>query len=448
MRVIVIGGATAGMGMSAKLRRNLPDVEIVVYQKEKYVSLGACGLPYFVGDNFDDPNLMIARTIPEFEKAKIEIHTQSLVTGVDFKAQRIFFLDHEGNESFDNYDHLVIGTGAKPLIPDFLKTPAKNVFTLTRLEDGLKLKEYLQMKSVKNVAILGSGFIGLELCETLGKLGKNVYLIEREKRLAPGVIDPEFSDKIETELIKNKIKILKNNSITKLITTQDQLVKKVKLKSGEEIKIDALVLGIGFTPATDFLKDTALKLNDRGAIVVNDQGQTNIKNVWSCGDCATTPHRLTKQDTYTALATVPRKFSKIIADNIAGDKQKYAGTLQTAIIRIFDLEIARTGFSENEAKSLGYDFQTTLIHDKDQTDYVNGQGELSLKLVMDNKTKTLIGAQIIGHNHAVMRIHSLVAMIWNQTKVDHDLEQIDFPYAPPFSRPVDIIHLALSKLTK
>ncbi|WP_339021488.1 CoA-disulfide reductase [Spiroplasma endosymbiont of Atherix ibis] len=443
MRTIIIGGSATGMGVAARLKRNDQTCEITVIQDKDYVSLGACGLPYFVANNFEDKNNLIARTKEQFEKQGIKVISNSKVESIDFKDKKVFF-----NNEFENYDNLVIAVGAKPIVPNIKGVEGENVFTLTTLEDGVLLKEKMNNdKSIKKVAIIGAGFIGLEMTETFYELKKEIFLLEMETKVMKRTFDEEISNLIQEKLEEKNINNLFGEQLVE-IKLKNNKVNSILLKSGKEIKVDAVLLSVGFQPNTEFLKNSELKMNERGAIIINTKGETNIANVYSSGDCAISKNFVNNQEIYSPLATVASKFAKVIADNISGKENQYFGSIQSAMLRIFDLEIARTGLTEQMAIANKINVKSVFIKDKDHTNYTPNQKDLYLKLIINGDTKEIIGAQMAGSNNSILRIYALAVLIWQKAKVNSALEQIDLPYAPPFSRSVDIIHIALSKLNK
>ncbi|AGR40973.1 CoA-disulfide reductase [Spiroplasma taiwanense] len=444
MRTIIIGGSATGMGVAARLKRNLPDSEIIVFQEKKYVSLGACGLPYFVANNFTDENILIARTKDDFEKTGIKIYSNINVNTVDFENKKVFF----NNQQLE-YDNLVIAVGAKPIIPNIKGINGKSVFTLTTLEDGIMLKKKMEEDNkIKKIAVIGAGFIGLEMCETFRELNKEVYLIEMEKRISSKAFDEEFSDLILEKLNQKSINVLLNHQVSEILLNTNDEVNGILLKNGEKINVDAVLMAVGFKPNTEIFNNSKLAINSKGAIIVNTKGETNISSVYSAGDCTTSKNYLTDEDIYSPLATVASKFARVIADNISGRNENFVGSIQSAMIRIFDLEVARTGLSENDAKERNINFKSVLIKDKDHTAYTTNQKDLYLKIIMNNDSKEIIGAQMAGSNNSILRINALSALIWQKAKLDSVLEQIDFAYAPPFSKTTDIVHIAMSKLKK
>ncbi|QEH61649.1 NADH oxidase [Spiroplasma chinense] len=442
MKTIIIGGSATGMGVAARLKRNDPENEIIVYQNKSYVSLGACGLPYFVADNFQDETKLLARSIEDFEKSGVKIVSNTFVSSVDFDNKKIYF---EGGE--DSYDELVIATGAKPIKPAIEGIDFENIFTLTSLEDGVNLKKYASRTDVKKIAIIGAGFIGLETAEALKDLNKEVCIIEMKDHVSSKVFDEQISNLIEDNLSRNKIELLLNKQVVKFEGNEGK-AKSVFLSDGTSIEVDAVVLAVGFMPNTTMFKETNLNLAKNGAIIVDKKGKTNIESVYSGGDCATSKDYITGEDIYSPLATVASKFARVIADNIAGKEAEFAGSVKSAIVRVFDNEAARTGLTESEAVEAGLSIKTAYIVDKDQTGYVPGQSDLHLKLIMDVKSNQLIGAQMFGANKSTLRINAIAALIWAKMPVDSIMEQIDLVYAPPFARTTDILHIALSKLLK
>ncbi|UWD34658.1 FAD-dependent oxidoreductase [Mycoplasma cottewii] len=448
MRVVIIGGAASGMTVASRIKKLSNQTEVIVIQKEDYVSLGACGLPYFVGNKDLQPNNLLARSVEQFSEQNIVIHTKSVVEKIDDQNKKIWYRKDDNLIEL-SYDKLVISTGAKPIVPPVKGIELDNIFTLTRLEDGIKLKEKLQNDSIKKVAVIGSGFIGLECLEMLAEFNKEITLIEKESQLNKRIFDKEITDLLEENLIKNNINIIKNNGLAYFEKSDSNNIN-IVLENNSKLEVDLVILAIGFRPATQFLNDSNIEMLKNGAIVVDNKGRTNLADIWSCGDCATSIHRITKQNTYTPLATVARKFAKVVADDILTIDNQYQGTLQTAIVKSFDSELASTGINESTAKELNYEYKTVFIKDYDHPSYYANPNPtpLALKLILNTKTNTLIGAQMYGSNLSVMRINFLISLIWNEIKIDNSLTQIDLPYAPPFSRVVDIIHIALEKLLK
>ncbi|AHI53563.1 NADH oxidase [Spiroplasma sabaudiense Ar-1343] len=445
MRVVVIGGAAMGMGVVAKLMRLDPTIEIVVFQKNDYVSLGACGIPYFIGNKFSDSNIMLARKVSDFENNKVKVFTNTIVEKIDFEKKQVFGKNNLRTIA-ENYDKLVIATGGTPITPDVISQKYENCYTVNSKEDAEEIKRALPL--AKNIVIIGAGLIGLEVAENIShSTSAQISIIEKGQRPLANLFDSEFTDLIEDELQKNQVNLIKNSEVIEIKTIKNK-ISEVILKDNTKLKCDLLICSIGIRPNTDFLIGSELKLNNRNAIIIDKTGLTNLADVYSGGDCVQTFGRTYDNPTYTPLATVASKHATIVAENICGAKKEFSGTLNTAIVKVFALELARTGdnlqFLENNKVS----YQEVFIKDKDHTNYLPGQENLYLKIYKDKQKNTLINAQMAGYNNAVLRIHSLISLIWTQTNLTSGINEIDLPYAPPFSRTKDIINIALGKIAE
>lgn len=439
MKVIIIGGIAAGMSAAAKFRRLDKDAQVTVYEKTPIVSFGACGLPYFVGGFFDNEKQMIARSPEKFRETGIDINIECEVLSVDTNNKKITVKNLKTDEIFeDNYDKLMIATGASAIIPPIKNFNIDNVHTLKSMEDGKILKEKMKDENIKKVAIIGAGFIGLETVEAAREYNKEVSVFQLEDRILKEVFDKEVTDLLEEELKNKGINLYLNskviefkgeNKITKIVT------------ENEEIETDLVILATGVKPNTAFLKDTGINMLKNGAIVVDNEGKTSIKDIYSAGDCATVTHILKPEPTYIPLATVANKFGRIVGENLGGKNLKYEGSLGSACIKILDIEAGRTGLTENEAKNLGLNYKTVFVTDKNQTDYYPGQENISIKLIYDANNKVILGAQVVGKKDAVQRTNALAVAIYAKLTTEQ-LGMMDFCYSPPFARTWDVLNRA------
>ena len=427
------------MSAAAKLRRLDKEAEIKVYEKTPIVSFGACGLPYFVGGFFDNENQMIARSPEKFRETGIDISVEHEVIGVDVKNKKVTVKNLKTDEVFeDNYDKLMIATGASAIIPPIKNFNIDNVHTLKSMEDGKILKEKMKDNSIKKVAIIGAGFIGLEAVEAAREHKKEVSVFQLEDRILKEVFDKEVTDLLEQELRDKGVNLYLNSTVTEL-KGEDKVTKVVT--QNEEVDADLVILATGVRPNTSFLKDTGIEMIKNGAIIVDKEGKTSIKDIYSAGDCATVTHILKPEPTYIPLATVANKFGRVVGENLGGKTLEYEGSLGSACIKVLDMEAGRTGLTENEASNLGIDFKTVFITDKNQTDYYPGQEEIAIKLIYNAKTKVILGAQVVGKKDAVQRTNALAVAIYAKLTTEQ-LGMMDFCYSPPFSRTWDILNRA------
>ncbi|MDU7441253.1 MAG: CoA-disulfide reductase, partial [Clostridium sp.] len=367
MRVIIIGGIAAGTSAAAKFRRLHKDAEIVIYEKNNIVSFGACGLPYFVGDFFEDSNNMIARTPEAFVNSGIDVKTLHEVKRVDFENKKVIVQDLKGNEEFeDYYDKLMIATGASSIIPPIKNLDIENVHTLKSMEDGIRLKELFRDENNKNIAIIGAGFIGLEAVEAAKKYGKKVSVFQLGDRILQDVFDKEITDLLEEELRSHNVDLYLQESVTEIIG--DKKVKKVKT-SNREVEADVVIIATGVRPNTEFLKNSNLEMLPNGAIIVDNYGKTSIEDVYSAGDCATITQIITGEKAYVPLATGANKLGRIVGENLAGADIEFQGSLSSSCIKVMNMEAGRTGITESKAKALNLNYKTVFINDMNATNY-------------------------------------------------------------------------------
>lgn len=439
MRVVIIGGVAAGMSAAAKLKRMKPDYEVVVYEKTDVVSFGACGLPYFVGGFFDDPQNMIARAPEKFVESGIDLKIFHEVTSIDTDSKKLKVQDVKNGEIFeDSYDKLMIATGASSIIPPIKNVKLENVSTLKSLDDGIKVKELMNRDEIKKVAIIGAGFIGLEAVEAAKKLGKEVVVFQLEDRILPQVFDKELTDILEEEIKNHNVDLRLKEIVSELVG--EEKVKKVITNKGE-YDADLVIIATGVRPNTAFLKDSKVNMLPNGAIIVDEFGKTSVEDIYAAGDCATIKNIVTGQDSYVPLATGANKLGRIVGENLAGANNSFQGSLGSSCIKIMDMEAACTGLTEVQAEKLGIKVKSKFISDFNQTNYYPGRNKMYVKLVYDADTKVILGGQVAGYKDAVQRCNVIAASIFGKLTTSQ-LGMLDLCYAPPFARTWDILNVA------
>lgn len=439
MRVIIIGGIAAGTSAAAKCRRLHKDAEIVIYEKNNIVSFGACGLPYFVGDFFEDSNNMIARTPEAFINSGVHVKTLHEVKRVEFENKKVIVKDLKGNEEFeDYYDKLMIATGASSIIPPIKNLDIENVHTLKSMEDGIRLKELFRDENNKNIAIIGAGFIGLEAVEAAKKYGKKVSVFQLGDRILQDVFDKEITDLLEEELRSHNVDLYLQESVTEIIG--DKKVKRVKTPN-REVEADVVIIATGVRPNTEFLKNSNLEMLPNGAIIVDNYGKTSIEDVYSAGDCATITQIITGEKAYVPLATGANKLGRIVGENLAGADIEFQGSLSSSCIKVMNMEAGRTGITESKAKALNLNYKTVFINDMNATNYYPGQSKIYIKLIYDSESKVILGGQVAGYKDAVQRVNVIAACIYGKLTTK-EIGMLDLCYAPPFARTWDALNVA------
>lgn len=442
MKIIIVGGVAAGMSAAAKASRLNKDAELVIYEKTEIVSWGACGLPYYVGDFYQDPNNMIARPVHKFLEAGMNIKIKHEVIGIDTEKKEITVKNLTTGEIFnDNYDKLMIATGAHAIMPPIKNLSAKGVYTLKDYTDGIILKEEMKKDENQEIIIVGAGYIGIEVVEAAKHLGKrNVRLIQLGDRVLMESFDKEITDVMEEEIRKHEgINLHLEETVLEIVEENGKVVG-VKTNKGE-YEADLVVIATGVRPNTAFLKDTGIEMLPNGALVIDSYGKTSIDSIYSAGDCATVYHLVRNENVFIPLATTANKIGRIVGENLAGVETEFRGTLGSAAVKVMDLEAGRTGLTESEAVKKGINYKTVFVKDKNQTNYYPGQEDIFVKYIYDKDTRVLLGAQIAGKKGAVLRVDAMAAAIYSKMTVD-EIGMMDFCYAPPFARTWDVMNVA------
>ncbi|MEI0563591.1 CoA-disulfide reductase [Brachyspira pulli] len=439
-KIIIIGGVAAGMSAAAKARRLDKEAVITVYEKTDVVSWGACGMPYYVGGFYESPNTMIARTAEATIKSGIDLKVKHEVLKIDPNNKKVLVKDLVNNKEFeDNYDSLLIAAGAKSIIPNIANINIGNVSTLKEFNDSIDMREKMKDNNIKNVIVLGAGFIAIEAAHALKHIGKNVTIIQRSDRVFGNKFDKEFSDML-IEHIKENVDLHLNEKVMSLEADDNNNVKAVVTDKGK-YDADYVVVAIGVVPNSDLAKDAGIKLMDNGAILVDREGKTNIDSIYAAGDCASIYSKVLDNQTYAALATGANKLGRMVASNLVGGHEKFIGSLTSACILAFELEAARTGITEEEAKKNNINYKTVTIKDIDHTHYYPDYQDLHIKLVYMADSRKIIGGQILGKRGAVLRCDVIAACIHAGLTVD-ELGMLDLCYAPPFARTWDSLNVA------
>jgi NADPH-dependent 2,4-dienoyl-CoA reductase/sulfur reductase-like enzyme len=444
-RLIVIGGTAAGLSAASKAKRLRQDLDVLVFERTGYISYGACGLPYFVGDLIQEPLDLVTFTVPSIkEKRDIEVKTHHEVVKIDRQAKQVEVVNLDTNEkSSYAYDKLVIATGASPVIPKVKNIDAPGIYYLRTVEDGIVLKNAVEKG--KKVAIVGGGFIGLEMAEEMTHRGAEVSLYETMPRLLP-FLPESFSAQVLESLQSKGVSVHLNSAISGF-ETKDMHVSAISTINGESHACDLALVSIGVMPATSLARDCGLALGFKDGIVVDDSMQTSDKNIWACGDCVVMKHIITGKDTYIPLGTTANKQGKVAGGNIGGEQGQFPGVLGSMVTKIFDTYIAATGLSLDVALKNGYSAVEKSITKSDRASYYPGGGVNRINLVVDSNSGRVLGAQAVGTSTVAGRINTLVAVITAKMHVD-DLENLDLVYAPPVAPVYDPLLIAASQAKK
>ena len=438
MKAVILGGVAAGMSAASKFKRERPDGAVHVYERGNFLSYGACGLPYYIGGQNDDPGKLIARTREQFEQAGIRTFLRHEALRVDAKAKRVEVKNHDTGETFwDDYDVLMVAVGCDSVMPRVEGASLPSVFYVKTMEDALLFEKIARLPGVSEVAIVGGGYIGVEMAEAMLSLNKKVTLIEAAERLlAP--FEPEFSELAAQELEKNGVVLKLGERVAAFQESGDHRV--VRTDRGD-VTADVVLVAVGVAPATGFLKDTGIDMARNGALIVDREQRTSLPDVFAAGDCAVCWHRVAGENYFLPLGTVANKCGRIAGANMAGGHEVFEGALGTAAIKVCGLEMARTGLSERDAARLGIDYSVKLVTAADHPAYYPEPAKLTIKLIYEKRTLRLLGANIAGAKGAVLRGDVFAAAI-HAGMTTRELGTVDLAYAPPFATVWDAVHIA------
>lgn len=430
MRLVMIGAVAAGTSAAAKARRNNEEAEIVIYEKDSFISYSGCGMPYYIGGEVESADELTPRD-PAFFKSKynVDIFTRHEVLSINPDQKTLEIKDlATGALLTDRYDKLIIATGASSVIPPIKGVDNKNVFTLRNINDMNKIKNYINQNNPKTAVIIGTGFIGLEVCENLKRLGIAVTLIERLGQVTPG-LDSDVAIHVLEHLKKNGVTVFLNATATEINE------KAVLLSDGTVIETDLILVSTGVRPNTAIAKQAGIELGTTGAIKVDSTMKTNLPEIYACGDCIEQYHVVTGKPVYRPLGSTANKTGRIAGDCITGGNLTFKGVLGTGIFKVFDMTVAQTGLSEREAKEQGYEVELCHNIKPNKPEYLGGK-EMVIKGIADKNSGRLLGVQIVGYEGVDKRIDVFVTAITFKANVE-DLFHLDLAYAPPFSTTKD-----------
>ena len=435
MKIVIIGGVAAGAKAAAKARRLLPDAKIDIYTEDTHVSYSSCGLPYYVQGNFNDYKKLIVRTPEEFAQQNVDVHLLNRVIKIIPKIQKILVKDLTNDVEFPvAYDKLVIATGAKPYIPDIKNVNMPNVYKVRTLEDGIAIKEAMQ--NARHVTIVGGGYIGIEMLESFVKNNIQTTLIEASSHVL-SMLDSDIAELI-IEYINEE-----SNDYAKLLTNDTVVsfegkdkVEEVITANGEHFATDMVIMCAGIRPTVDIAVEAGINLGKTGAIKVNSRMETNIENIYACGDCIEETNVITHRQVWLPLGTNANKEGRCAAVNLAGYTEDFEGVLGSTVTRYLNLTISTTGLTHKVAEEEGFDPVSIVVTKRDKAGYMPEVRNVTIKLTADKRTHKLLGGQAIGCGDADKRINTLSVGLLNGITVEEFLGA-DITYAPPFSTTID-----------
>ncbi|MGH3145050.1 MAG: FAD-dependent oxidoreductase [Rubrobacter sp.] len=429
MRLVIVGGVAAGTKAASRARRVDPEMEITVYQEEPEPSISECGLPYLLSGVVGEREELVARTPEEFAKQDIEVLVRHRVERIDAAEKKVSVRDLATGEWFeDTYDRLVIATGARAVLPPIPGAALEGVFKLRFLTDADDVLRYVAERSPGRAVVVGGGYIGLEVAENLCRLGMEVSLIEGADRVAL-TYGTEVSERVEAELGNHGVRAYTGTRVEEFVG--EERVRGVRF--GEtELETDLVILGVGIQPCVDLAEAAGAEIGETGAIRVDSHMRTSLPDVWAAGDCVETTHLTSGRLVWIPLGDTANQMGRVAGTNAATGRNdlEFPGILGTGIFKVFDLGVGKTGLSEWEAETAGFDVTSVEIEVYDRAAYYPGAGKVFLKLIADTETGRLIGAESAGVG-ADKLTDICATAIWGRLSYP-DLVNIDLAYSPPY----------------
>lgn len=433
MRIVIIGSVAGGTSAAAKARRNSEDPEIVIYDMDKDISYSGCGLPYFIGEDYISRDDLTPRNAAWFKKRfNIDIFTEHKVGEIDFENKTIQVQNLISGETFvDRYDKLVIATGAVPVIPPVPGIDSANVFPVRSVRSADAIKKFIAENKPRSAAIIGCGYIGLEMAENLHLQGMKVTMFESAPHVMPSM-DRDMSMYIEEHLREKGVDLFTSSEVKEIVDNGRIVI----TGDGKKIEADIIITAAGVKPNIELVKNNRMATGEHGGIIVDDRMATSAPDVYAVGDCCEVKSTVTGEYIYRPLGSTANKMGRIAGDVITGGNLRFRGVPGTGIFKVFDLSAAQTGLSEKEAADRGIDYIVSHNIKENKTKYYKGSRELVIKCIVERSSEKILGVQIIGGEGVDKRIDVFVTAMTFGARIS-DLFHLDLAYAPPFSTTKD-----------
>ena len=441
-KTVIIGGVAGGATTAARLRRKDESMEIVLLERGEYISYANCGLPYHVGDVIKNRESLLLQT-PKAMKKKfnIDVRVQNEAVKINPEDQTVTIKDlKKGREYEESYDYLVIATGSSPVVPPIPGIDGSDIYTLWTVPDTDRIKKVIETRKPKTAAVIGGGFIGLEMAENLNRAGLEVSIVEMQDQvMAP--LDFEMAQLLHENIEMNGVSLILGDGVASFEHKDGKTL--ITLNSGKELQADMVLLSIGVRPNSELAREAGLKLNARGGILTDEMLRTSEERIYAVGDVIEVENYVLKEPAMIPLAGPANKQGRICADNIAGGQKKYKGTLGTSVAQVFDLTAAAAGINEKalirKGMVRGRDYETVLINQKSHAGYYPGAVPVTLKLLFD-LDGNILGAQAVGQEGVDKRIDVLAGAMRSGNTI-YDLEELELAYAPPYSSAKDPVNM-------
>ncbi|MBP0456726.1 FAD-dependent oxidoreductase [Streptomyces montanisoli] len=447
-RMVVVGGDAAGMSAASQARRlrGRDELEIVAFERTRFTSYSACGIPYWIAGDVRERDALVARTPREHAERGIDLRTGTEVVELDVPGQRVLARDLEsGEEGWTGYDKLVLATGASPVRPPLPGIDAPNVHGVQTLDDGQALIDTLARTEGRRAVVVGAGYIGVEMAEALLRHGYEVTVVHRGEQ-PMSTLDPDMGRMVRDAMTGMGITVVDGAAVTGIVTGADGRACAVATDDAE-YPADVVVLGIGVRPRTELAEAAGLPRGTSGGLLTDlSMRVRGHEDIWAGGDCVEVLDLVSGRTRHIALGTHANKHGQVIGANVGGGYATFPGVVGTAVSKVCDLEIARTGLREKDAHAVGLRFDTVTIRSTSRAGYFPGAAEMTVKMTAERRTGRLLGVQIVGREGAGKRV-DVAAVALTAGMTVEQMTSLDLGYAPPFSPVWDPVLVAARKAT-
>ena len=440
--IVIIGGTACGPKAAARARRLDQSAKITIIEQRNNLSTATCGLPYFIGGMIKKKRELISRQTGYFRDVfRMTVFTGTRAVSINPKTHSVEIVDIKKDKHTTlEYDKLVIATGATPTVPNWEGKNLKGIFTLNNIPDAVGIRNYISALKNKEVVIVGAGLIGLEAAENFVAIGLQVTILEMLGWPLPALLDAEIAAHLEKHLKSKGVKLMFGQRVTGFQGNKAGNVKKVTV--GEKgIDAGMVLLSLGIRPNVALAKEAGLNIGTTGGIAVNEFLQTSDPDIYAGGDCAEMVNLITGKKTLVPMGSTANKHGRVIGTNVTGGRDTFPGVVGTGIVKVFNLNVGRTGLNEAQAKEAGYKIVTSLVPSDDHATYYPGAKDIMVKLIAEKSSGKLLGGQVIGEGDAAKRTDVLATMLTMGATVDN-LANLDLAYAPPYNSAMDPLHHA------
>ena len=442
MDFLIIGGDAAGMSAASRAKRNQPDMNVTVLEETMDVSYSDCGMTYNIEDHKRHIEDLVVRRAEVFrEKQGINLITGCRAETIDPEAKKVNAVDHKGKKHEFSYDRLLIATGASPVMPDIEGIDIPGVMPLKRLSDGRRIKDYLSANNIRSAVFVGMGYIGMEMSEALR--GRDIAVTGISRGFMTGW-DEQIADVVRKTLADNGVILHENHVLEKI---EKRGAKLAVTCSGHTCEAEMALVAVGVRPNSSIAADAGIALGPKNAIAVDARLETSIPGIYAAGDCADAYHVVTGEKTWIPLALWANRAGWAVADNVAGNDVQLQGVAGSAVFKVFELEVARTGLSVKEAQAAGFAPAAVTIQAPSRAHAHPGATPIWVHMVADVSSRRLLGVQMVGREGVAHRIKAPAVALHARMTVD-DFSQTDLPYAPPFSPVWDPMLTTANQLLK